>query len=210
MHYRRWHLYGDASYTTRTPPQPGRGCSVADCERAHEAFGYCRLHYRRFQKYGSAELPVSAPATCRTCGGPVKAQGLCDKHYQRWRKHGDVENDGHRPLAVRLQERLVRTDSGCLEWTGATLRGYGQIGVNGKVLYAHRVSYELAYGPIPDGMDICHRCDNPPCCAPEHLFAGTMLDNMADMISKNRGWWQRGDREGSGRTTDASHGGDAA
>ena len=112
-------------------------------------------------------------------------------HYQRWRTHGDPLEDGRHPLAERLAARLVRTDSGCLEWTGATLKGYGQIGDGGKILYTHRVAYELAYGPLPDGMNACHTCDNPPCCEPEHLFAGTTLDNTLDMIAKGRGWWQR-------------------
>lgn len=65
-------------------------------------------------------------------------------------------------------------------------RGYGIMRVRGKVLKTHRIAWELANGPIPDGLSVCHSCDNPPCCNVEHLFLGTHADNMADMIAKKR------------------------
>lgn len=191
MHYRRWYVYGDASYTKRRPPQPGSRCSVADCKGPHEAHGYCSKHYRRFVKYGTVELPQREIPSCSVCGERAWARRLCTMHYKRWRVHGDPLNDGTRSLAERLTARLVRTEAGCLEWTGATLKGYGQIGDGDKVLYTHRVAFTLAKGEIPDGLDVLHRCDNPPCCEPDHLFAGTALDNAVDMIAKGRGWWQR-------------------
>jgi HNH endonuclease len=191
MHYRRWHLYGDPLFTKRTPPQPGRGCLVDDCGHPHEARGYCRTHYQRVVKHGSPDLPVREIPACTICGERAKARGYCEMHYIRWKKHGDPLNDGSRPLAERLAAGLVRTESGCLEWTGATLKGYGQIGDGRQVLYTHRVAFMLANGEIPDGMDVLHHCDNPPCCEPDHLFAGTALDNSTDMIAKGRGAWQR-------------------
>lgn len=78
-----------------------------------------------------------------------------------------------------------------MEWTGATLKGYGQIGDGRCLRYTHRVAWELVNGPIPDGMHVCHHCDNPPCCNVDHLFLGTDADNNADMIAKGRAWWQK-------------------
>lgn len=72
---------------------------------------------------------------------------------------------------------------GCIQWTGCTDNdGYG-IFDHRK---AHRVSYETFVGPIPDGLSVLHRCDNPPCLCPTHLFLGTTADNMRDKASKLR------------------------
>jgi len=74
----------------------------------------------------------------------------------------------------------------CWEWTACKSRGYGKFGLDGKTLRAHRVSYALEIGPIPDGMVICHKCDNPGCVNPAHLFAETQKHNLSDMRSKGR------------------------
>lgn len=84
--------------------------------------------------------------------------------------------------------RHVRTGSGCWEWTGATDRaGYGVFRIDGrKMTRAHRYSFTLNVGPIPEGLEICHRCDNPPCVRPDHLFTGTALQNRHDAMAKGR------------------------
>lgn len=75
----------------------------------------------------------------------------------------------------------------CWEWNGArTPDGYGVKRINGTLHYTHRLAWEWANGPIPKGMFVCHRCDNPPCCNPDHLFMGTPSDNMQDCSKKNR------------------------
>jgi hypothetical protein len=78
-------------------------------------------------------------------------------------------------------------NSGCWLWERALWRrGYGRFKINGKYKAAHRFSYEIHHGGIPEDQLILHRCDTPPCVNPNHLFAGTEKDNMVDMVQKGR------------------------
>lgn len=83
----------------------------------------------------------------------------------------------------------VRAELGpCWAWTAdRNHKGYGRLQLGGNVVeLAHRYSWALHVGPIPEGMLVCHHCDNPVCVRPEHLFVGTAKDNTADMIAKGR------------------------
>jgi hypothetical protein len=98
----------------------------------------------------------------------------------------------------RFWQHVDKSDT-CWNWTASTKPfGYGRFVTRNhykqKEELAHRVSWELHYGPIPQGMFVCHKCDNPPCVNPEHLFLGTGDDNMKDRNSKQR--QAKGERHG--------------
>ena len=102
-----------------------------------------------------------------------------------------------------LEDRFwskVRKTSFCWIWTaGKFSQGYGGFKINGKTEKAHRISWTLTYGEIPDGLDVLHDCDNRPCVRPNHLFLGTHQDNMTDMVNKGRS--KKGESNGRAKLT---------
>jgi hypothetical protein len=108
------------------------------------------------------------------------------------------------PLEERFWRFVGEPDAdGCREWTGfRDGLGRGKFSFKGRPVKAHRMAYELAVGPIPPGLKVCHSCDNPPCCESTHLFLGTQADNVADMVRKGRQRFGEHQR----RKTHCSHG----
>lgn len=89
-------------------------------------------------------------------------------------------------LLARFWAKVEKSD-GCWLWRGArTGKGYGNVKRNGRWYGAHKYAYELEHGPVPDGMELCHHCDTPACVRPSHLFVGTHIDNVRDMMAKGR------------------------
>lgn len=85
----------------------------------------------------------------------------------------------------RFWDKVIVLDSeSCWIWKSSTDGKYGTFSLKNRLIKAHRFSYELSNGKIPEGHDICHKCDNPRCVNPTHLFLGTRLDNVRDMIKK--------------------------
>lgn len=131
-------------------------------------------------------LCLNSPNTLECLGGskPQKRQNHQEKTGSSEVVHAnfpnsDIEKFFGRVLFGELDE--------CWLWQGARHpRGYGQIWTNGKLMYAHRFSYILENGPIAKGQVVCHKCDNPPCCNPNHLFSGTQIENLEDAFKKGR------------------------
>jgi hypothetical protein len=126
--------------------------------------------------------------------------GICTETAQRW-KCPDCGNTFkvHRGGGLIAHQKACKADwsvrfwakvrrgEGCWEWTGARHKqGYGAFGILGKYHRSSRVAYELVNGPIPAGQDVLHKCDNPPCCNPEHLFLGDDAANSKDAMAKRR------------------------
>jgi hypothetical protein len=95
------------------------------------------------------------------------------------------------PMEERFWSHVERAE-GCWLWQGhRNTRGYGQFNIDAThPVGAHRIAYELTYGPIPPDLHCCHHCDNPPCVRPDHLFLGTRSDNSQDMVRKGRAYAQ--------------------
>lgn len=141
---------------------------------------------------------VPAVKTCEVCGLPyVRRYGL-----QQWLRSTTCSRDCARKKGGTVRVRPDITErfwakvdqtpglgplGDCWEWQGHRMKfGYGVIRHDGRIRKAHRVSFALNNGALPEEMMVCHRCDNPACVRPDHLFLGTQQDNMDDRMAKGR------------------------
>lgn len=107
------------------------------------------------------------------------------------------------PVEERFWAKVEKREGGCWEWKAATTEGgYGYFRFNGRPQNANRVAWILTKGPIPDGIFVCHRCDNRKCVNPDHLFLGTNQNNLDDMKEKGRS--SRGEKNTMHRYTEAT------
>jgi len=97
-------------------------------------------------------------------------------------------------MSINLDER-----DACWEWKASRLNGYGGMWLNGKMVGAHRVSWMIFRGTLPDELHVCHKCDNRICVRPSHLFLGTHQDNMDDKVRKKR--QPKGEDNGNSKLT---------
>ena len=118
------------------------------------------------------------------CDKPVYARQLCRAHYERKRRAGEFDGDRLIDRGLSIEDRLARnqevTGAGCIVWTKSKFsNGYGQISYEGRVCYVHRVAWEIAHGPPPDGIVINHICGNPTCFNLDHLELLGYSENAA-------------------------------
>lgn len=126
-------------------------------------------------------------ATCATCGAAVKKVTRRRPPKNNFCSKGCQSAHPAKTLADRFWLNVCKGE-GCWTWTGyCGAKGYGRTSNgSGRLVLAHRLSYELTTGSIPNGLNVLHRCDNPPCVRPDHLFLGTHVDNMEDRQRKGR------------------------
>lgn len=168
-----------------------RICSIPDCDKVHQAKGFCRMHYKRLLRNGDPlkRVRVKGGLGCKVIGCEKRnyTGGYCSGHYVRWKNHGDplagMAFRGERQRFLTEVLPSLDTDN-CILWPYSNVHGYGKLEIDGKPVGAHRASLIQASGPPPTPKhQACHKpiiCHNPLCVNPKHLYWGTPSDNCKD------------------------------
>lgn len=151
----------------------------------------------------NGEYPPGVRRWSSACKACMAAKSKARWHARQEKRAAEGWINPLRDWGDRFLEKV--DDSGeCWIWTGRlTKKGYGALGAGATYWLAHRLSYLLHNGDLPDGAFICHTCDNPPCCNPAHLYAGDAQTNATDASVRGRIVAHRGEEAGSARLTEA-------
>lgn len=163
-------------------------CSEPGCSGRATGRGLCNPCYQRHRRRGTLPPPrehTELRCSMERCDKPHEARGLCAMHYQRWRASGSAIRSAP-TMEDRLWAKVDRSggQDSCWPWLAATVSGnYGYFWADGMMRRAHRITYELLVGPIPDGLDLDHLCRNPNCVNPAHLEPVTHRTNVLRGVS---------------------------
>lgn len=178
--------------------------SIAASERQKATLRFsrdCCTPERRFIPKGATvqQIPAYQTLQCPQCHKLFQAE----RSQVKARKFCSVKCKGDSQTGSVIERFLknVKQTSTCWLWIGGKRRGYGALRIKGKQEAAHRISYRLFKGAIPENLLVLHHCDVPDCVNPGHLFLGTPLDNIRDMFSKKRDRHVKGEESGNHKLT---------
>lgn len=170
-------------------------CALQICQSEAKVKGWCRKHYGNWMRNGDpSDRPrhkTGEPCPTEGCQGKTQAKGLCGlcRTYQRSGKDPSRRRGLQDPSSYEIENRYDVCESGCWEWNGPrakTGHPYGRTTYKSVPWAAHRLAYSKWVGPIPEGLVVRHKCDNPPCINPDHLEIGTQADNNRDARERGR------------------------